>query len=123
MLVSFCCVALSLTLPQLNPNRSEEIDSAIIDGSSAIVQIMHVLQLPLSESLRSIVKDDSLKGGCVLLFLDLMARMHLPRVVRLWFIFLASSALILVAPLLLIRSEPARSTKRNLDCLRDLPFV
>lgn len=117
--VSYYLEIFSFTWPHVIPNLKVEVVSATISGSSAMVQKIHVLELPLRESLRSIVSDDSRNGAIVFLFLR--ANMHLPRVVRLWLIFLASSALRFVAPLLWIRSEPARSTNRNLDLTTDLP--
>lgn len=103
------------------PYRRVEMDSSTISGSSAIVQKIIVLEFPLSESFSNIVKLDSRKGLMGSFFLS--ARMHRPNVDKLWLIVLASSAFRFVAPLLPIRSDPARSTKRNLDFTTELPFV
>ena len=51
--------------PHAMPNLKVDVDSADVSESSAIVQIKHVLQLPIREFLRSIVKGDSLNGGLI----------------------------------------------------------
>ena len=117
--VACYCETLSLTWPQVIPKRKVDTLSAIMVTSSAIVQKIHVLELPLRESFRSIVRDDSLYGGIEFLFLR--ASMHLPSVVKLWLILVASWAFKLVAPLLCTLSDPAKSTNKNFDFVTDLP--
>ena len=76
-----------------------------------VVQIKAVFELPPRLSLRSLVRVDSLNGTLVP---SPRAWMTRPRIVRLKLIFLASSRTFPVAPVLAIRSEPARSTRLSL---------
>ena len=81
------------------------------------VQIKVVFELPPSASLRKKVNLESLKGTCGLPSVrDLI---QIPREVRLRLIFLASSSTLPLAPVLSIRSLPAKSTRLSLPVLDD----
>ena len=76
-----------------------------------------VLELPPSDSCRNFVRAESLNGTWLAPSVSLM--MQRPSLVRLKLIFAASFMVYPVAPVLLRRSEPAKSTKLSLAALRD----
>ena len=121
MLVVIYEETLVLICPAVIPNRSVACDSLMDSYSSAMVTTRLVRQLPLSESLSSIVRDDSRNGGRLSFFFS--ARMHLPRVVSDWLIVLASTKAVYFAPDLFTLSEPARSTNKYLDYFRFEPIL
>jgi len=81
------------------------------------VHIKVVLELPPRLSFNRWVSFESLKGMCGSPYPR--ARITLPRYERLWLIFLASSKIFPVAPVWLILSDPARSTKLSFAVLID----
>ena len=91
--------------------------SLYTEGEPVIIR--HVLLFPPSDSESIRVNLDSLYGMCDL-FLEVSALMTFPRTVKLRFIFLASSSVFPEASVLLIFSEPAKSTRNSFPTLHDM---
>ncbi len=100
-------------LDLVRANLREETDSGTIESSLTTVTTRQVLQLPERLFFISMVRGLSRQEWNPSFFFNIL--MHRPRVVRLLFMFFASSAFSSVVPDFTILSEPARSTKRNFE--------
>lgn len=121
---SYCFSYLTslLILPQVSPNLKVLIVSCVISELSATHTINYVMQLPESESFINIVKALSRQEMKPLLDLESIS-MTRPRALKEVLMFLASASFTKETPVLLMRSDPARSTKVNLDETTELPFL
>lgn len=109
-------MALFLIFLTLFANWRDCTDSSPWTAHRLDVQIRVVFEFPPSPSLRRWVNFELLKGT----FSPFpRAVMTIPKVVRLWLIFLASSKTLPVAPVFPILSDPAKSTRFNLALLVD----
>lgn len=90
-------------------NFRDYILSSKWQPSRLIVHIRHVFELPPRLSFKRYVNFESRNGTCFSAFVS--AFITLPKEVKLWLIFLASSSTFPVAPVLPILSDPAKSTR------------
>ena len=102
----------------LDPNLRVLSVSDSLKGWGDNVIIKHVFEFPPRDSDNILVNFESLYGMWEA-FLSVRATITLPKVVKLLFIFFASSKVYPWAPVFIIFSDPAKSTKNSFPILQE----